>query len=99
MPTGASQKVKTSAGEVTATAFRFGRGLTSVHVWLKAGPAQVKRATCIADFGSGPQRFECAEFPFEVTIPVPDGAKSFRCRVRMDVGDGPPVPAELALKL
>lgn len=44
LPRGSSTTVRTTAAEVTATALRFGRGLTSVHVWLKAGPATVQRA-------------------------------------------------------
>ncbi|MBI5768694.1 MAG: hypothetical protein HZA93_12930 [Verrucomicrobia bacterium] len=99
LPAGSSQKVKTSFGEVTATALRFGRGLTSVHVWLKAGPEQVKHATCTADFGTGPQRFECAEFPYEFTIPVPDGAKAFRCHVETETVSGKLDLAELSVPL
>jgi hypothetical protein len=78
LPPGSSVTARTAATEVTATALRFGRGLTSVHVWLRAGPAAVQRAR-LSWMDHGRRRQEdCTEFPFEFTVPVADTETVFR---------------------
>ena len=81
LPTGSSKTVSTAFDEVTATALRFGKGLTTVHVWLKAGPSQVKSVKLTCTFGGQTQELNCAEFPFEFTVPVADGVEKFLCKL------------------
>ena len=81
LPDGNSRTVATSFEDVTATALRFGRGLTTVHVWLKAKPSQVRRAKLIYQDSGASRELTCSEFPFEFTVPVSDTTAEFRCEV------------------
>jgi hypothetical protein len=84
--------VRTAAGDVTATALRFGRGLTSVHVWLKAGPATVQRARLSWIGGGQTRHADSTEFPFEFTVPVADAEAVFRGEVAIWAVGGKPLP-------
>ena len=80
--------VNTAFGEVTATALRFGKGLTTVHVWLKAGPKQVRSAELNFNLDGVAKQLKCSEYPFELTVPVADGESMFECKVRAQTTDG-----------
>jgi len=100
LPTGSMIRVATACGEVTATAFRFGRGLTSVHVWLKASPEKVKRVNLVWSAGSDHGSSTATEFPFEFTVPARDGASAFLANVECVTSDGrsivaPPISVSL----
>ena len=99
LPAASSRSVRAAFGEVTATALRFGRGMTTVHVWLKAGPDQVKRATLVSTVAGRSGRSECAAFPFEFTVAVPDSAETFSGRVEVETGRGGAVAGELTVPL
>lgn len=98
LPTGGSVTVRTAASEVTATTLRFGRGLTSVHVWLKAGPEKVQRARLAWTAGGQARQMETTEFPFEFTVPVADADAAFRGEVTVWTDGGRALPA-VALNL
>jgi hypothetical protein len=93
LPAGSTATVRTTAGDVTATALRFGRGLTSVHVWLKAGPATVQRARLSWTDGGQARHADCAEFPFEFTVPVADAEAVFRGEVAIWAVGGKALPS------
>jgi hypothetical protein len=96
LPVGSSVTVATAFGPVTATALRFGRGLTTVHVWLKADPKTVRRM--VVACGDGPA-VACGEFPFEVTLPVGDAAPDSSARVTVEHVDGRQVSATAHVRL
>jgi hypothetical protein len=99
LPAGSSQTVHAVFGEVTATALRFGRGLTSVHVWLRAGPKQVHRAVFQYETKGRAVKHAVTEFPFEITVPVADSRTEFSCRVMADTTHNPAAAAELTVRL
>ena len=99
LPEGSSQTVETPFDSVTATALRFGRGLTSVHVWLKANPDQVKHASLKYTAGGKSEQMECDAYPFEFTVPVLDDEDVFRCTVHADTPGGGADSPELAVHL
>ena len=88
LPPGSAQTIHTPFGDVTATALRFGKGLTSVHVWLTAGPPEVKQATLTCTVGGGRGKETCAQYPFEFTVPIPDDAPSFQCTIEAETNKG-----------
>ena len=92
LPAGSTTTVRTAAADITATALRFGRGLTSVHVWLKAGPANVQRARLSWTNGGQTRHADCAEFPFEFTVPVADAEAVFRGEVTIWAAGGKALP-------
>ena len=96
LPAGSSVQAVTEFATVTATALRFGRDLTSVHVWLKADPKEVKRMVVAREDG---QAVASDEFPFEVTLPVDDAARSFSARVTVEHLDGREVSANVRVRL
>jgi hypothetical protein len=96
LPAGSSMTAVTEFAIVTATALRFGRDLTSVHVWLKADPAVVKRMGVAREDGSA---VVSEEYPFEVTLPVADDARSFSARVSVEHRDGRQVNATVSVRL
>ncbi|MBI5689619.1 MAG: hypothetical protein HZC55_05935 [Verrucomicrobia bacterium] len=92
----AAVRIPTEVGTVAATALRFGRDLTSVHVWTAAGPAEVARMTVL----QGERTLAVsAEFPFEVTLPVEDGEAEFAVRVALARRDGRDVTVPVRLRL
>lgn len=99
LPAGSSQTLNTPFGEVTATALRFGKGLTSVHVWLTSGPPEVKKATLTWTVAGRTERQECTQYPFEFTIPVPDATPSFRGSVTAETAAGAVKSDELSVPL
>ena len=96
LPAGSSMTAVTEFAIVTATALRFGRDLTSVHVWLKADPAVVKRMGVAREDGSA---VVSEEYPFEVTLPVADDARNFSARVTVEHRDGRQVNATVSVRL
>lgn len=88
LPTGSSRSVETPVGNLTATALRFGRELTSVHVWLDAAPPAVKSATLRYELAGKETELACAEYPFEFTVPVSDAEEELRCIVVVDTPTG-----------
>jgi hypothetical protein len=92
LPAGSTATVRSAAGDVTATALRFGRGLTSLHVWLKAGPATVQRARLSWTEGGQVRHAESTEFPFEFTVPVADAEAVFRGEVAIWAVGGKALP-------
>ncbi len=100
LPAGATVTAKTPFGPATATALRFGRGLTSVHVWLEAAPPVVGKAVLRYQSDNGkPAQLECGEFPFEFTVPVSDTAKDFRCTIEAATPAGLKTSSELKIRL
>lgn len=99
LPEGSSVTVKASFGPVTASALRFGRGLTSVHVWLKAGPGEVKSAKLRATVGGRVVEAVCDRYPFEFTVPVEDSAEDFRFTVEAQTPAGAASSAEGLVRL
>ena len=69
LPPGSSKTLATSFGKVTATALRFGKGLTTVHVWLTAGPSQVKQATLNYTLAGIAQQATCPGLPLRIHRP------------------------------
>jgi hypothetical protein len=96
LPAGSSVRAETEFATVTATALRFGRDLTSVHVWLKAEPKAVRRMIVAREDG---RAVVSEEFPFEVTLPVDDEARSFTSRVTVEHIDGRQVNATVRVRL
>ncbi len=99
LPVTASATVQTPAGLATATAFRLGRGLTTVHVWLQSGAVPVTKVTLRHSASGEPATLECADFPFEFTIPVPDNAPDFRCTLGIESHDGAKSATEIRIPL
>jgi hypothetical protein len=100
LPAGATVTIKTPFGPATATALRFGRGLTTVHVWLEAAPPAVAGAVLRWRSDDGKSgRLECDGFPFEFTVPVSDAAKDFRCTIEAATPNGPKTSPELKIRL
>ena len=99
LPEGSSVTVKAPFGPVTATALRFGRGLTSVHVWLKAGPGEAKSAKLRATAGGQAIEEVCDRYPFEFTVPVDDSAADFRFTVEAETPAGATVSSEVVVRL
>ncbi|WP_068768463.1 PA14 domain-containing protein [Termitidicoccus mucosus] len=100
LPAGATVTAKTPFGPATATALRFGRGLTTVHVWLEAAPPAVGKAVLRYQSDDGKTaQLECSEFPFEFTVPVSDAAKDFRCTIEAVTPKGPKTSPELRIRL
>jgi hypothetical protein len=96
LPAGSAVQAVTEFATVTATALRFGRDLTSVHVWLQADPKEVKRMVVAREDG---RAVASEEFPFEVTLPVDDEARSFPARVTVEHVDGRQVSANVRVRL
>jgi hypothetical protein len=88
LPDGSSRTVATGFEDVTATALRFGRGLTTVHVWLKAKPSQVRSAKLIYRESGSSREVACPEFPYEFTVPVADAVGEFHCEVEAVTANG-----------
>jgi hypothetical protein len=99
LPHGSTKTVSAAFGDVTATALRFGRGLTSVHVWLKSGPDQVSHAALQYLVGGQTRRLECGEFPYEFTVAVPDDAPEFSGTVEARTPNGSMRTATVAVRL
>lgn len=100
LPAAASATLKTPVGPVTATALRLGRGLTTIHVWLQAGAPAVARATLHCATTNGrTEPLDCAEFPFEFTVPVPDDAPDFRATLDITTTQGAKSTVNLRLPL
>lgn len=99
LPEGSTVTVKAAFGPVTATALRFGRGLTSVHVWLKAGPGEVKSAKLRATASGQTIEAVCDRYPFEFTVPVEDNAADFRFTVEAETTSGAAASPEGRVRL
>jgi hypothetical protein len=99
LPAGSSVTVQAPFGSVTATALRFGRDLTTVHVWLQAGPSMVSRAVLSWTQQGRVERRESSEFPFEFTVPVADAESLFSARVIVTTPRGEETSPELQVRL
>lgn len=99
LPENSSVTTSTPFGEATATAMRFGRGLTTVHVWLAAGPNAVRQATLRTTSGTERKTLTNDHYPFEFTVNVPDDAKSCDAVVEALLADGTTKSASLSVPL
>lgn len=88
LPPESFTKISTPFGEVNVTALRFGKGLTSAHVWLKADAKKVHKVDLIYQVKGESQRLNCAEYPFEFTVPLPDNLLSWECHLEVEMVDG-----------
>ncbi len=94
LPVDSFKTISTPFDSVTATALRFGKGLTTIHVWLKAGPDKVKKTKLIYTIEGKSQEAVCTEFPYEFTVPVLDSAKTFSCIVEAETPSGTAIKSE-----
>lgn len=100
LPAGSRQTVTAPFGDVTATALRLGKGLTSVHVFTTAGPDAIRDATLVSTIDGKTARVPLKEYPFEATVPVVDAATEFACTIETtDAGGKAVASPQVSVKL
>lgn len=100
LPTGAERRFATDLGAVQVTPLRFGRGLTSLHVWIQAKPDAFRQVTLRLPSAGEPAEFVSREFPYEFTVPLDDAHLAPQMEITAVTADGRTVrPAPLTVAL
>jgi hypothetical protein len=74
--------------EVRAAAVQIRPGPWDAYVWCTAKPDRVKKVVFHYQLGGAWKQVEDAEYPFELSIPVPDPAQDLRFRAEITGADG-----------
>ena len=74
--------------EVRAAALQVRPGPWDAYVWCTAKPDRVKKVVFHYQLGGAWQQVEDAEYPFELSVPVPDAQQDFRFHTDLIGADG-----------